>query len=921
MNMNQGGSFNNPRDGVFNPIRPVINSELDKQIEATTKRLNEIQIAKNKIKAVAQESGVSLESGELGKLAGQTVTNTEKELVRIAKEKIALKKEELALWLKQAQLTQKLKENNNNIEASAGAKAQIAMEQEALRIEKERIAAVRERNAQEEEGARIVIGMKREQDRIDRQQIRDQQQAAREQERIALKAKRERAGGFINEAIRDSRRNIMYGAIGRIEEAGSVGFKADIERSDTQEFLRQAGRSKSEIEQMTLKAQQLSHIFPTLTVSELMQLQQHNIGAVGSFEEGEKSTNLSAAYIAQRKQKVGEEQALNENQALQKVGEEKGKINDPKFMHDLYDQAIRISQVEGNQFEPEKFLTMTRMLKSSKFGLDDKQFLHIMPYLGIAEGMGRAGNEVAMFMKSSTYTGPSLSKQTRSAISGTEMSDGKGGYNPKMAEYMASGNLTGLIGMVNKFLTQKGLDTDDRSTANINKEIQALAPMIANSSAREAMITMVENRGQFEKQDRQAAGAQGLDASINIPLRTITGALDAVVSQWKDFSASALAPFNDTIIRTLNGVAVAERWGAEHPGGAGAVIGLTAAGIGTAFAAAYRNPQAAANTASMTTTAAMTTIIAGNTSASKLGQFFKNIDGSVGGGGRTGGKLMSGAIALGEFAVAASMTEKAGEGLAEVINQQESFGKQGISWADEATATWALLTGDTKSLAAQMQKAKDQGRLHLGSDKPPAMSDTAYHEMLMDSLNRNSTGRGLPTPKQREFHGKLEDSPNFHHDTNKRPWEAPVGQDKGEGYRHVTGSPNIWSSQNVLDGNTISDRNTSSSGRTIGRSTNAFDQPLPPVTVTPLKLDTSGTQSIWDQIKSAGSAAGNALGEVGSAVKSGLSGLETELSGAGGGIVSALNAIKGEIESIHMPTSVGSTGASIANGPHRRGPQ
>lgn len=905
MNMARGGSYNNTKDAAFGPIRPVINSELDKQIEATVKKLNELKIAKSKIASVAQEAGIELSKAESGKLAGQTVANAERELIRLQKEKIALKKAELDLWVKQTQMTQKLKAENNKIEADAGGRAQVAMENEALRIERERIAAVRERNAQEEYGAKHVISEAKEALRIQEQAEHINEKMDRDRQRMADRAKREqetqiasaRQGGIrgmAGEVVRDSRRALVYGSIGKVEQLAAEAYKADVERSTVEENLRQAGRTSSEIQQMTEKASQLAKRYPTLTVSELMQTEQHNIGAVGDFRQGMRNVENSAAYQAIRKNKVGEEKALGENISLQKVGEELGKINDQGFMHRMYNRVLQVSQTEGSLFDPEQMLQMVRMTKSSKFALSEKMLLGIMPFLGMAEGMGRSGNEIAMLMKSLTYAGASISKQTKGEIAGTIMSNGKGGYNPEMAQLVAAGDLTGIIGMVDKYLKQKGLDTEDKSDRNKVAMMQALAPLMANQNSREALITFVENKAQFDKQGRMADQAQGFDAADNIASRTLQGSQDAIKSTFDNMSAALLGPWNHSIINFNNGVARMQMWATDHPGNIGtAAVGFGAAGLAGLAAAIAADPQKSQQTTYLAAIAVNTGISA---KASGLG--------GVGAGGGIMGKVLG---TVGGAAAGVAIQQGIIQPFIDDYNNKEqeaavnNLRNNPEVLAKEIAQLPGLIKNNTTNipterLANELRLALEAQRRNERDSSSQAIKDkagsdfrTSEHQYSGKVWGKNKHGRPI-----------LVDPPAFRPNYVEPPQKEQFGPNVPAGYRFPEPSdPQIhlaraWSLPNWGDYN---------SGGVVNNGRSARDNRLDETTgsVGGGKLDTNNVmQTSFAKIQSAGDAAGVAISGAASAISGGGAAAGSEIAGAGGAVVSALHGIAAEIAAVKI---------------------
>lgn len=643
MNEEQGGPAHNIRFGSAKSLEQGY--QFNNQLSETTKRINQLADAHKHINAVAKAAGVTVTPGLAQTLANQTVNKIDKAETAAIKEQIRLQKELNENRMKSIALSMKLKEANARIESSAGAKAQIELQKEIERVArasgKSQVQVEKEIRAAGLETVRVLvaaqkekIAVEREARKVARESGRAQVQIEREANRIAS-ANERGARGLGGEFLRDTRRYAVYGSINQIERGISAGYESGVDRSTVQENLRQAGRTPAEIEEISKKAVDLTSTFKNLTVTELMTMQQHNRGATGNKENAEALNTITASYISLRKDKVGETAALAENLANLKIGEETGHINDTKWMRRLYDTQARVAQTEGAQYDPRSFLQTVRMEKTAKFNLSDEAQFNIMPFLNISEGAGRAGNEVAMLFKSLTYAGQSISKQNAKQIAGTIFSDGKGGYDPELSQRLAAGDITGMLDIVDKFLKQKGLDPTDKSTKNKTNEMNALAKSIGNTSAREALITLVENIDQYHKQQRAVLLAGGIDSAYGLSGRTLKSAQDAMTAAFKNMTASAMGgKITDFIINRMNNIADAENWAARNPGYAG--LGLLAGGAAAVGTYVISNPGQAANTGAL---GANTLALYRNTESRAIG--------GVGGKGGKGAGLIGTGIKLG----------------------------------------------------------------------------------------------------------------------------------------------------------------------------------------------------------------------------------------------------------------------------------
>lgn len=478
-------------------------------------------------------------------------------------------------------LSIRMKEANNTIEASAGAKAQLQMEKEIEAVERQRIRLVRERQAQEEEGARRVIAMEREKNRI----------ASSNEGGIR---------GIGGELIRDTRRNLMYGGIARVEQMGASAFEATRERSQEIEKLYQAGRSAAETDEIVKNAKTMSQQFPMVTQTEGIAVQRHAIGEVADVKQGEELAKLAVPFVALRTSAVGMEAALSENQKIMKGFNELNWTKHPEKMQAAYEQLAKMSQAEDKNFDVGSWLTIIRMAKSAKFAMSDDAIMKLAPLISIGEGAGRSGNEFAMLFKTLAFEGKALDNSVGKTnhlnyIEGTGLANDKGGFNPELARDLAKGTPEGIRAfnkLLNDAAKQKGVNPENSLDFK-----QWLTHVIANTSAQELAMWLHEKPEFIDKQYGLYAQARGNAAATDIDKRDINVALEAASAKFNDASAAFLDPFKKYIIGGLNKLTSAEQWAADHPNRAAIGIAATAAGaIGTYV---ISNPGQAANTAAL----------------------------------------------------------------------------------------------------------------------------------------------------------------------------------------------------------------------------------------------------------------------------------------------------------------------------------
>lgn len=876
MNAEVGNSPNEVRFGSPKSIEQA--RRFNEQLDETTRRLNRIADAHKHIKQTAKAANADVSASLAERLATQTVGRTEKADAQAIKDAAIAERERVAA------INQRLQQEES------GAQRLIQMERERARL-------VQERQAQELEGDKRVIQMEqikareaekaaREQARIVREAEREQQRAARSRE-TALAASRETGvRGIIGEGARDLRRNMIYGGIGFGEQAIHAAYDANKERDTAVENVRQAGRTAEQIAIMQSNAQKLSMANPGITATEMLSMQQHNIGAFGNFDEAMANNQVAAKYLSVRKGKVGEDEALKENLSILKVGEETGRIRDSGFMKKLYDQQLKIAQAEGAQYNPESLITSVRMLKSSKFGLSDDAMLNLMPFMGMSEGAARIGNQIAMLSKSMTYAGKSISKQNHAEIEGTIFSDGKDGYNKDIQKKFAAGDMAGVGAIVDTYLKQKGFDPTNKSVANINDEMQQVAKAIGNTSAREALLALWANRDQFEKQQRNAALAQGLYTPPT-STRTVQGAQDAMEAQAKNAATSVMTPFNPMMIRMMNGLTVVEQWIAKNPGTAGATLGaLGVGGAAAAYNAIKENPGLAANTAA---TIANTGATMTNTAA-QGGGLLKGAGGVLGTVGK--GLAAAGAAATVAYAgVTAWDTLKEWMKVRNIINAAKSpegiakYNKDTISDDQEQVRLWkAQQDAHNKQMIGQPHP---KGAIDYEADRIAKALEAAIARLQTDQKN------------------PLKYKPLAQDDVGR----VHVMDDNGRGGNVARGTPSFPNSYHDNSASAFA-RGPSSSPQGLD---NSFSQKM-------AELDVSSAKAAVSKISESASEAAQTIGSSGGIITQGMGAVASTIAGSGGVVVSALQAIAAQIASVKIqaPAQAGPLGKSDP-GPKERG--
>ncbi len=612
MNKEQGNPAFNIRYGSQESIAQ--GQKFNEHLSEATRRINRLADAHKHIKATAKAADVEVSASLSEKLAQNTVLKTEKAETQAIREAARAEKDRIAAI------------NLRNQQEEEG-------ERRIIQMERERVRLIREREKQEEQGNKRIIQLEAEKERIAEKQAREERRRIADAERAEQRARREREQaiassreggirGVIGEFHRDLRRKMMYGTMSTAESAVHSAYEADVAKDTAIENVRQTGRTPQELAEMIKNAEKLSLQNPTITATELLTMQQHNIGAFGDYKKGTANNEISARYLAIRKGKVGEDEALKENMAILKVGEETGRLRDKGFMAKLYDQQLKMAQSEGTQYDPSGLLTSVRMLKSSKFGLSDNMLLTLLPFMGMSEGNARIGNQIAMFAKTMTFSGKQLKASGvdyGKAIAGTAFSDGKGGYNQEMQTKVMSGDFAGVAAIVDKYLSQKGFNPADKSTTNVNKEMQQVAKAVSNTSAREVLLAIWANQDQFRKQQENAAKAEGA-STPQLSTRTLQGAQDALTSQTVNAMAATLQQFNPLMIRVMNGLTVIAEWATKHPNSSLGTIGAAAGGLLTI---AVKNPEAAVQTGLLTAIVQNTGAIAVEGAAGNKGAMAK----------------------------------------------------------------------------------------------------------------------------------------------------------------------------------------------------------------------------------------------------------------------------------------------------------
>lgn len=586
---------------------------------------------------------------------GKAQVEIEREQAVALAAKIKLKKEEEELNTRQIAYSMKLKENNAAIEAAAGGKAQVDIEREAMRsqleaekeiiaAEKERIRLVRERNAQEEEGAKRVAAMDREAERQEQAVLRKQKEEARELERAQNKARRERENelassrttglrGVAGELVRDTRRNMTYGAISRGEELVHSGFDAGIDRSKEIEAQYQSGRTPQERREIEKRAEGYSDKYAMISKTEGMTLQRHAIGEVGNVKEGMGLADLASPFVALRTAAVGAEAALTENQKIMKGFNELGWVKSPDKMKVAYENIAKMSQVEGQNFDVGSWLTIIRMAKSAKFAMSDEAMMRLAPLISIGEAAGRTGNEFNMLFKTLAMEGKALDNSVGKSnrlkyIEGTDLSNGKGGFNPELAKDVASGTSEGIRkfnNILDKAAASKGVDTKDPLAFS-----QWLTHVFANQSSKELAMWFHEKADFVDKQLGMYDQARGTAANVGIEKRDIGTAIEGSKAKFSDAASAMMEPFKSAILGAINTTTALLKYAAKNPGTATGAVATVGAGIGALAMKAAENPSETALTIALAANTGATITNTGALAASDIKGLLGGIGGSIG---------------------------------------------------------------------------------------------------------------------------------------------------------------------------------------------------------------------------------------------------------------------------------------------------
>lgn len=884
MNAEVGNDANNVRYGSPASIQQA--RRFNEQLEETTKRINRLADAHKHVKQTAKDAGVAVSGSLSEKLAQQTVGRTEKSDAQAIRDAATAEKERVAAIIQRQNQEETAeqralamrREQERVVKERQG--QELEGDQRLIKMDQERVRMTRERQDQELEGEKRVIQIEQIKAREIEKAAREQARAVREAEREEQRAQRQRetslaasreggVRGIIGEGARDLRRNMIYGGIGLAEQGIHAAYDANKERDTAVENVRQAGRTAEQIAIMQANAQKLSMANPTLTATEILSMQQHNIGAFGSFDEGMANNAQSARYIALRKNKVGEEEALKENMSILKVGEESGRIRNPGFLAKLYNAQLQAAQAEGSQYDPKNLITTMRMLKSSKFGLSDDAMMTLLPFMGMSEGAARTGNQIAMFSKSMTMAGKQIKASGvdyGTAIAGTSFSDGKGGYNPEMQKKFMEGDLAGVGSIVDQYLRQKGFNPDDKSTTNVNAEVQKIAKAIGNTSAREALLNIWENREQFEKQKRMAAGAQGENVGP-MSTRTLQGAQDALGAQANNAATAVMTPLNPVMIRMMNGLTVIEEMIAKNPGTASATIGAGALAGG---AAAYQMVKEEPQLVPLGVIATNTGIIAKNTGIT-AGE--KALEGK-------GGVLSTVAKGVAAAVVVGAVVEVAKAAYDYNEQRKTTNGIIDAAKSPENTAKWNKDTLDEdirNKKFAQAQVDAEEKKM-AGQPTPKGYVDgemVKFSQQLAAATAKIEYDIKNPLVYRK---GVVDDAGNIQH---------PTG-----GLLHPTGVPSFSE-------HPAYDKVSADNAR---------------------KLDDSSAKDAIAKIAQSGTETAQTIASAGGTITAGVATVAGTIAGAGGGVVSALQAIAAQIASVKIsgPAQTGPLGKSDP-GPKERG--
>lgn len=582
MNKEQGNPSHNIRFG--NQESLAQGQRFNEQLSETTRRINRMADAHKHISNVAKDADVEVSRSLAERMAAQVANRSEK--------------------------------------------ADVEAIREAVRAEQARKAAVMERQRQEMDGAKRIYAMEQDKLKLEQAQAREAKQKVAEQERAINRARRERETqlaatresgirGVAGEAVRDIRRNMMYGGIGIGEHMVSSGFESSLDRSKEIEQQYQTGRTPEERRSIQERAERYSNQYAMMSKTEGMTLQRHAMGEVGDFAGGQKLSDLAAPFVALRTSAIGAEQALTENQKIMKGFNELGWVKNPQTMKSAYESLAKMSQVEGANFEPDSWLQIIRMAKSAKFAMTPEAMMNLAPLISIGEGAGRTGNEFAMLFKTLAFSGKALDNSIGKTnhlqyVNGTDLSDNKGGFNPELAKDVASGTPEG----IKKFnaLLDSAAKTKGVDPSNALDFKQWLTHVFANQSAQELAMWFHEKEDFVEKQMGMYGKARGTEANQGIENRDMNSAIAGAKAKFSDATAAMTEPLKGGILTIINAARNVEQFAAAHPAGSlGATAGLVVAGGAAIAQSAYENPGQAAQIGLLTTIAANTGVTAANT--------------------------------------------------------------------------------------------------------------------------------------------------------------------------------------------------------------------------------------------------------------------------------------------------------------------
>jgi len=955
MNAEQGNPSHTLKFG--SPRSLEQGQRFNEQLSETTKRINDVADAHKHVALAAKMAGVEVSRTTASTLANQTVNRADKYIQDEIKEQEKLNN----LKVKAMALTDKIRQNSNALDASAGGKAQVEIDNEIKRVaavsgksqvdianemkkvaadsakaqesyyrqiqqqaaesaaaqigyEKEiaavakesgkaQIAGIRERETQEEEGAKRLIAINKEVERaaqqaetkrisMIRQRESEEEEGAKRQiayhnenKRLASEGARaqiqiekevakqnelpsaNKTGwrGAAGEWVRDLRRSAAYGTINQGEKIADAAVSAVVSRSRANEILYETGRTPEEMTDVKTRGRAISDKYNVMSQTAGMTLEGHAIGEVGTIKGGEELADIAAPFVSLMTAKYGAEAALSMNQKIMKGLNEAGYVGDKSKETMAYNQLTKMSQVEQENFDPGKWVTLIRNMKGAKFAGSDEMILKMAPLISIGESEGRTGNEYAMLFKTLAFSGKALDNSVgktnhQDYINSTVLTDHKSGFNPELGRDLAAGTIEGVRAfnaLLNKAAIQKGVDVNNALDFK-----QFLTHVFANQSAQELAMYFHEKPDFIEKQLGQYQRAPGLAAAQGIESRDISTAWVALNEKANDLAANAFEPLTKTIAGIINAGTTFEKWADKNPITAGVGIGVgAAAGIGGYVMA---NPGQAANTAALgvntlalyanTGVRGAETLAGAAGTAGALAPIATAIETTLG---KTGGAITAWGAALGLITYA------------------------GVKVND-------YLVKDTALRVLQDRLRKQQAADLASIDK----SEEHEHEAKRGVVSMADTGPFKFSPDGTKGYAKSNNMiPNY--------YDKPIGPNLPI-YDYSPKAKILG--MNPIDPNDPKTLPQRASRQSVyGDAWSGNLRPVPPFpspgTHEDKQLDIKGPSfsTFIKTLEDAGSSAGATIKTAGS-----------ELEGAGSSIVHALQGIAAEISGVKMPTQAGS---------------